>query len=75
MKLSLAKTCLAFILILANSAFAANLINQDSTEGLDKIGSVSVTGGSTLSEVNNALAEKTREMGGSSYVITSAGGG
>ncbi|MBK5142321.1 DUF1471 domain-containing protein [Budviciaceae bacterium BWR-B9] len=54
------------------SAFAANQVN--SGNGLNKVGSVSVSGASTLDQLERQLAQKADEAGATSYKIISAGG-
>ncbi|RFU93257.1 MULTISPECIES: YdgH/BhsA/McbA-like domain containing protein [Citrobacter] len=54
------------------SAFAANKVND--FEGLNRIGVVSVSGVTTLTELENKLSEKAVQAGGDSYKIIFAGG-
>ncbi|MBK5072999.1 DUF1471 domain-containing protein [Budviciaceae bacterium CWB-B4] len=54
------------------SAFAANQVN--SGNGLNKVGSVSVSGASTLDQLERQLSQKADEAGASAYQIISAGG-
>ena len=56
------------------TAYAAQpLSNQDSGQ-LRPAGTVSATGASNLSDLEDKLAEKAREQGAKGYVINSAGG-
>jgi multiple stress resistance protein BhsA len=54
------------------NALAATLVNSGS--GLEKVGTVSVSGPLTLSDLNSELAQKAQEAGASSYRIVAAGG-
>ncbi|AUT27114.1 DUF1471 domain-containing protein [Escherichia coli] len=73
------KKCLALLLATVLSgitftAYAAQpLSNQDSGQ-LRPAGTVSATGASNLSDLEEKLAEKAREQGAKGYVINSAGG-
>lgn len=73
------KKCLALLIATVLSgitftAYAAQpLSNQDSGQ-LRPAGTVSATGASNLSDLEDKLAEKAREQGAKGYVINSAGG-
>lgn len=58
--------------VLTAGAFAATPVQND--EGLNRIGSVSASGVTTLSALENLLAKKAEDAGASSYRIVSAGG-
>ncbi|MCU5775302.1 DUF1471 domain-containing protein [Erwiniaceae bacterium BAC15a-03b] len=54
------------------NSFAVRAVNSD--EGLTKIGTISASGATTLSGLENRLALKAEERGASAYRIISAGG-
>ncbi|MBP2170840.1 hypothetical protein J2125_004032 [Erwinia toletana] len=54
------------------NSFAARPVTSD--EGLTKIGTISASGETTLSDLENKLALKADERGASAYRIISAGG-
>ncbi|MEX3021655.1 YdgH/BhsA/McbA-like domain containing protein [Kluyvera sp. STS39-E] len=56
----------------ATNSFAANKVNN--FEGSNRIGVVSASGATTLSELESKLSEKAVQAGGGSYKIISAGG-
>ncbi|WP_149450337.1 DUF1471 family periplasmic protein McbA [Escherichia albertii] len=73
------KKCLALLIATALSgitftAFAAQPLSSQDTGQLRPAGTVSATGASNLSDLENKLAEKAQEQGAKGYVINSAGG-
>ena len=56
------------------SAFAAQPLSSSAAGQLRPAGTVSATGATTLSELENKLAEKAREQGAKGFVVNSAGG-
>ncbi|HAT2782106.1 DUF1471 domain-containing protein [Citrobacter koseri] len=56
------------------SAFAAQPLSSSEAGQLRPAGTVSATGATTLSELENKLAEKAREQGAKGFVVNSAGG-
>lgn len=57
---------------LSFGAFAAQPVSQAQAESMNKIGTVSVDGASTLDGLEAKLAAKAAEAGASGYSITSA---
>jgi multiple stress resistance protein BhsA len=53
-------------------ALAATQVNSGG--GMERVGTVSVTGATTLSGLNDELAQKAEQAGASSYRIIAAGG-
>ncbi|EFO0968592.1 DUF1471 domain-containing protein [Escherichia albertii] len=73
------KKCLALLIATVLSgitftAFAAQPLSSQDTGQLRPAGTVSATGASNLSDLENKLAEKAQEQGAKGYVINSAGG-
>lgn len=57
---------------LSFGAFAAQPVSPSEAQGLNKIGTVSVDGASTLDGLEAKLAEKAAAAGATGYSITSA---
>ena len=73
------KKCLALLIATVLSgitftAFAAQPLSSQDTGQLRPAGTVSATGASNLSDLENKLADKAQEQGAKGYVINSAGG-
>lgn len=57
---------------LSFGAFAAQPVTQAEAQGMHKIGNVSVSGASTLDDMEAQVAEKATAAGAGGYSITSA---
>ncbi|XHA18412.1 DUF1471 family periplasmic protein McbA [Citrobacter farmeri] len=73
------KKCLALLVAatLAGVAFAASAVqplNSPDTGQLRASGTVSATGATNLSDLEDKLAEKAQEQGAKGFVVNSAGG-
>lgn len=73
------KKCLAFLLATAfagieSAASAAQPLSSPDTGQLRASGTVSATGATNLSELEDKLAEKAKEQGATGFVVNSAGG-
>ncbi|AKE58311.1 DUF1471 family periplasmic protein McbA [Citrobacter farmeri] len=73
------KKCLALLIAttLAGVAFAASAaqpLNSPDTSQLRASGTVSATGATNLSDLEDKLAEKAQEQGAKGFVVNSAGG-
>ncbi|CNI82792.1 MULTISPECIES: YdgH/BhsA/McbA-like domain containing protein [Yersinia] len=65
----------AIILSLASFAsVAATQIQKNTSTELNEIGVISVSNASTLTDLENALAQKAEAAGATSFLITSASG-
>lgn len=73
------KKCLALLIAtvlggMTLTAYAAPSLSSQNNGQLRPAGTVSATGASNLSDLEDKLAEKAREQGAKGYVINSAGG-
>ncbi|HBL7000184.1 DUF1471 family periplasmic protein McbA [Escherichia coli] len=73
------KKCLTLLIAtvlsgISLTAYAAQPMSNLDSGQLRPAGTVSVTGASNLSDLEDKLAEKAREQGAKGYVINSAGG-
>ncbi|EHD7837499.1 DUF1471 domain-containing protein [Escherichia coli] len=73
------KKCLTLLIAIVLSgisltAYAAQPMSNLDSGQLRPAGTVSATGASNLSDLEDKLAEKAREQGAKGYVINSAGG-
>ncbi|CAM7504198.1 MULTISPECIES: DUF1471 family periplasmic protein McbA [Citrobacter] len=73
------KKCLAFLLATAfagitSAASAAQPLSSPDAGQLRASGTVSATGATNLSELEDKLAEKAKEQGATGFVVNSAGG-
>ncbi|ATM95805.1 Multiple stress resistance protein BhsA precursor [Yersinia frederiksenii] len=65
----------ALVLSLASFAtIAATQIQHTQSTGLNKIGAISASNASTLTDLENRLAQQAEAAGATSFLITSAGG-
>ena len=67
-------TVLSGITFISLTAYAAQPMSNLDSGQLRPAGTVSATGASNLSDLEDKLAEKAREQGAKGYVINSAGG-
>ncbi|EEZ0585344.1 TPA: DUF1471 domain-containing protein [Escherichia coli] len=73
------KKCLTLLIAtvlsgISLTAYAAQPMSNLDSGQLRPVGTVSATGASNLSDLEDKLAEKAREQGAKGYVINSAGG-